>query len=336
MAASISSKKPIWIEGPHIYKRDGWYYLSCAEGGTGPQHSQVVLRARSPWGPFEPYAGNPILTQRDLPADRPHPITNAGHADLVEAPDGSWWATFLATRTYDGVHYNTGRETFLLPVTWRDGWPIDPRARPRDSVRRAGPNFMDGRRAGAAVAATSPGATSSTRRRSISLAAVARAEATVVRSAAHAGCTRRIDPQRTRSTSLRNPSFLARRQQHLDVRRQHTAAMLPANARYGRRARGVPERERTGTSSACGARATVEMFLEKSNGGTAQTVATATLKPHERLQLKISGDGRAYSFFYDAGNGWTGCERTTTASILSTDVAGGFVGAMIGPYARVE
>ena len=107
----------------HIYKRAGWYYLSCAEGGTGPQHSQVVLRARSPWGPFEPYAGNPILTQRDLPADRQQPVTNAGHADLVEAPDGSWWATFRATRTYEGVHYNTGRETFLCPVR-RDGWPI--------------------------------------------------------------------------------------------------------------------------------------------------------------------------------------------------------------------
>ena len=137
------SKNPIWIEGPHIYKRAGWYYLSCAEGGTGPQHSQVVLRARSPWGPFEAYAGNPILTQRDLPADRQNPVTNAGHADLVQAPDGTWWATFLATRTYEGVHYNTGRETFLLPVKWRDGWPIileHGRAIPQ-VVR--GPNFME-------------------------------------------------------------------------------------------------------------------------------------------------------------------------------------------------
>ena len=116
--------KPIWIEGPHIYSKDGWYYLVCAEGGTGPNHSQVVLRSRSVWGPYDPFDGNPILTQRDLPPDRPSPITNAGHADLVEAPDGSWWATFLATRTYEDIHYNTGRETFLLPVTWRDGWPV--------------------------------------------------------------------------------------------------------------------------------------------------------------------------------------------------------------------
>ena len=60
------SKKPIWIEGPHIYKRDGWYYLICAEGGTGPQHSQVVLRSRSPWGPYDALCG-----QSDPDAARP-------------------------------------------------------------------------------------------------------------------------------------------------------------------------------------------------------------------------------------------------------------------------
>jgi xylan 1,4-beta-xylosidase len=118
------SKQPIWIEGPHLYKVAEWYYLVCAEGGTGPQHSQVVLRAKSPWGPFTPFAGNPILTQRELPANRPNPITNAGHADIVQAPDGNWWGVFLASRPYEGDLYNTGRETFLLPVTWKDGWPI--------------------------------------------------------------------------------------------------------------------------------------------------------------------------------------------------------------------
>jgi len=74
----------------------------CAEGGRVPKHSEVVLRARSPWGPFKPFAGNPILTQRDLPAQRANPVTNAGHADLIEAVDGTWWAVFLASRPYDG------------------------------------------------------------------------------------------------------------------------------------------------------------------------------------------------------------------------------------------
>src|SRR3546814_6825735 len=63
-----------------------------------------------------PFAGNPILTQRDLPADRAFPITSTGHAGFVDTGKG-WWATFLGVRPYDGRHFNTGRETFLLPVT---------------------------------------------------------------------------------------------------------------------------------------------------------------------------------------------------------------------------
>ena len=117
------STNPKWIEGPRIFRHDGHYYLTCAEGGTEEGHSQVVLRADRPTGPYTPFAGNPILTQRDLPRDRPFPITSAGHAEFVETPSGEWWATFLATRPYEGDHYNTGRETFLMPVQWQDGWP---------------------------------------------------------------------------------------------------------------------------------------------------------------------------------------------------------------------
>ncbi|WP_294235308.1 glycoside hydrolase family 43 protein [uncultured Sphingomonas sp.] len=118
------SKKPVWIEGPHIFKKDGYYYLTAAEGGTSVNHSQVVLRSKELRGPYVPYANNPILTQRDLDPKRPHPISAAGHAELVQTQNGDWWATFLATRPYAEDYYNIGRETFLLPVTWKDGWPI--------------------------------------------------------------------------------------------------------------------------------------------------------------------------------------------------------------------
>jgi xylan 1,4-beta-xylosidase len=118
--------KPVWIEGPHLFKHGGHYYLSAAEGGTSVNHSQVVFRAERLDGAFTPAPPgvNPILTQRDLDPARPSPITSAGHADLVQLADGSWWAVFLATRPYAGDLYNIGRETFLLPVAWRDGWPI--------------------------------------------------------------------------------------------------------------------------------------------------------------------------------------------------------------------
>ena len=116
--------KPIWPEGPHIYKVDGWYYLNAAEGGTAEGHAQTIYRSRAITGPYEPGPTNPTLTQRDLPRDRPERVEATGHADLIELADGSWWATFLATRPFAGQSTLLGRETWLLPVTWRDGWPV--------------------------------------------------------------------------------------------------------------------------------------------------------------------------------------------------------------------
>lgn len=116
--------QPEWLEGPHLYKHEGRYYLLAAEGGTYEEHSQVALVSDDIRGPYAPCSVNPILTQRDLPADRADKVTSTGHADMVCTPDGEWWAVFLGCRPYDGDFYNTGRETFLLPVTWRDGGPV--------------------------------------------------------------------------------------------------------------------------------------------------------------------------------------------------------------------
>ena len=119
-------EKPIWIEGPHIFKVDGYYYLICAQGGTAEGHSEVVFRSKDVWGPYVSYEGNPILTQKDLSPDRANPITCTGHADFVETQEGTWWAVFLGCQPYlpyEKDYYNTGRETFLAPVTWKDGWP---------------------------------------------------------------------------------------------------------------------------------------------------------------------------------------------------------------------
>lgn len=94
----VPANRPIWIEGPHIFKKDGYYYLTCAEGGTADNHSEVVFRANAITGPYVPGPVNPILTQRDLDPKRPHPVTTAGHADFVQTQNGQWWAVFLATR----------------------------------------------------------------------------------------------------------------------------------------------------------------------------------------------------------------------------------------------
>jgi alpha-N-arabinofuranosidase len=120
-----TSKHPVWIEAPHIYHINDWYYLMCAEGGTEYNHSEVIFRGKSPEGPFLPWDKNPILTQRHLDRSRKNPVTTAGHADLVQTQDGSWYAVYLACRPYEGDLYNIGRETFLNPVSWTaDGWPV--------------------------------------------------------------------------------------------------------------------------------------------------------------------------------------------------------------------
>ena len=120
-------EKPIWIEGPHIYKINGKYYLMDAEGGTSVNHSEVIFTADSPMGPFKPWKNNPILTQRHLDPNRENPITCAGHADLIQAAEGDWWAVFLACRPLEGGfgYENLGRETFIMPVRWtKDGYPV--------------------------------------------------------------------------------------------------------------------------------------------------------------------------------------------------------------------
>lgn len=119
------SKKPIWIEAPHIYKKNSKYYLMCAEGGTGGWHSEVIFKSDNPKGPFIPSPGNPILTQRHFPKERVNKVDWAGHADLVLGPDNQkYYGVFLAIRPNEKQRVNTGRETFILPVDWSGEFPV--------------------------------------------------------------------------------------------------------------------------------------------------------------------------------------------------------------------
>jgi xylan 1,4-beta-xylosidase len=108
-------------EAPHLYRIGEHWYLLIAEGGTERGHGVSIARGPAPDGPFEPCPANPVLSHRST--DRP--IQNTGHADLVEAPDGSWWMVLLGVRPRGGTPgwHVLGRETFLAPVRWVDGWP---------------------------------------------------------------------------------------------------------------------------------------------------------------------------------------------------------------------
>jgi xylan 1,4-beta-xylosidase len=124
----LSDIRHIWqgsggscAESPHLYKFFGRYYLLIAEGGTEYGHMATVARADTPWGPWESCPFNPILTHRNHQGDG---ISGTGHSDIFQAHDGNWWAVFLAFRPVDGMWHHLGRETFLAPVTWVDGWPV--------------------------------------------------------------------------------------------------------------------------------------------------------------------------------------------------------------------
>nr|WP_139381516.1 glycoside hydrolase family 43 protein [Pseudoxanthomonas indica] len=323
------STNPIWIEGPHLFKHEGWYYLTCAEGGTGPQHSQVVLRSRTLDAPFTPYAHNPILTQRDLPDDRPHPVTNAGHADLVQTPGGDWWAVFLASRNYDRVHYNTGRETFLLPVTWREGWPV---------ILDAGKTIPYIVPAPAGVVASASSSTGNFSWRDDFDARPLKSEWYFVRVPDRAWADLQSTPGwlsvqagEVGLDTLHNPHFLARRQQHTRFQASTQMAWPSANVDAGLAAfqneqywyaLGIRQRGDRG-----------EVYLERNRGGVRQVLASQAIDRHAIVQLLINADGGRYDFGFDLGNGAQWLQRDVDGSVLSTDVAGGFVGASLGPYA---
>ena len=128
----LSEGKKVWngtggryAEGPHIYKKDGWYYLMAAEGGTEEAHSETIARSNSIWGPYIDNPANPILTQCNA-AGQGKPIQGIGHADIIQAHDDSWWIVFHGYRNIsDKTHHILGRETCLAPVTWpKNGWPV--------------------------------------------------------------------------------------------------------------------------------------------------------------------------------------------------------------------
>ncbi|MFG3340451.1 glycoside hydrolase family 43 protein [Glycomyces sp. NPDC048151] len=122
-------------EGPHLYKKDGWYHLLCAEGGTGFNHGAVVARSRNLLGPYETDPNGPLLTTRDK---LDLPLQKAGHGCLVETQTGEWYMTYLASRPYTEIEAGVptdarerdatgrcvlGRETAIARIDWTDGWP---------------------------------------------------------------------------------------------------------------------------------------------------------------------------------------------------------------------
>ncbi|PZU06662.1 MAG: glycoside hydrolase 43 family protein [Sphingobium sp.] len=326
------ARKPVWIEGPHIFRKDGYYYLTAAEGGTSVNHSQVVFRAKQLRGPYVPYEGNPILTQRDLDPARPDMISAAGHAQLVQTQKGDWWATFLAVRPYDRQdHYNIGRETFLLPVTWKDGWPIilprgqaiphaakapDLPAQPELALPTGGDfsyvEEFDGSRLPMQwIGIRTP------KQSFYSL----KGGALELGSGAAIGDLDGV------------PAFIGRRQ-------QHAIATFSTTLRY------TPEKDgdRAGLAAVQSDRSNLFFGLTRIAGkpvvalytrddADADTlVASAPIATSGPVTLTIRATGGTMAFDYAAGGRTQTLRQNVDATLLSTKKAGGFVGTVVGPY----
>jgi xylan 1,4-beta-xylosidase len=108
------------VEGPHLYKRGGWYYLLTAEGGTEYAHACTLARSRQLAGPYELHPDTHLLTAWCHPES---PLHKTGHGSLVETPSGEWYLAHLCGRPIDGKHCTLGRETAIQQCVWRDdGW----------------------------------------------------------------------------------------------------------------------------------------------------------------------------------------------------------------------
>lgn len=329
-AGTDPERNPIWIEGPHLFKRAEWYYLMCAEGGTSEGHTEVIFRSRSPEGPFQPWEKNPILSQRELIVGREHAVTSSGHAELVALKDGSWWAFFLACRPYDNLSllYATGRETFLLPVRWtEDGWPVIlpldhavpiivplPQIAPAESPSREF-NVKPSLPFHWVALRTPPTdfATQDPKTGTIKLMP-------------------RTDDLRGRGA----PAFLARRVQHRDFTVTTSLPLpLPNDVTAGLAAlQNELFHYFLGVHST---NSTVEILLECAAGRPAAQIAHATLPTASKLELRIECvRGRCAFAFRAPQDDWTTLASDLDASLLTTHIATGFVGAMVGPHARIS
>ena len=328
---------PTCIEGPHMYKVGKYYYLMCAEQGTGFTHSEVIFRSKSPYGPWEDCPHNPILTQRDLTDDnRTDAVTCAGHADLVQAKDGKWWAVFLGCRpykidrkTWEPDYYNLGRETFLLPVEWNDGWPIileqgkavatvvnKPELQPKDNKVTGNYTFTD---------------RFDTDKLNLCWIFLRNPKTANYDWTSKKGITLKADT--TNIYGADSPTALFYRQKNLTFSAETEVSFSPKDERQFA---GLAIFQNEKNNFVLGKTLQDGMpvlTLTRTEAGQHTTIATAPLDNDSPVRLKVEGNGRYYSFYYAIANGdWQTLAQGCDGQQLTTKVAGGFVGTTIGLY----
>lgn len=326
-------QKPIWIEGPHMYKKDGKYYLMCAEGGTGGWHSEVIFKSDSPKGTFIPAPSNPILTQRYFAKNRKDKVDWAGHADLVEGPGGQYYAVFLAVRPNDKDRVNTGRETFLLPVDWDGEFPVFQNGlvplKPKLKVP-AGVKNLSGKNGfmpNGNFTFNEDFKNQKLDLRWIGIRGWREKFAVVTKDGL------KITPFETNIKAATPTATLFYRQQHASF---EATANLQYKPKSEKDLAGVVCYQNEGYNFVFGTTKKGKDYyivLERTEKGVSKLIASEKISIEKPLQLQVTAKGDAYSFNYAIdGKTFKNLGGTISGDILSTDVAGGFTGSLIGLY----
>lgn len=311
-------------EGPHLYKKDGWYYLLISEGGTEYGHKVTIARSRHIEGPYDSNPSNPILTHINQNAQT-NPIQGTGHADLVQAADGSWWMVCLAFRPQSGSHHLLGRETFLVPVRWDEGaWPVvngDGTVKLQMDVPTLPQQPFAPKPARTDFKAGKPGA-----------------EWVYIRNPHPENYTFASGKLRLKATpvnldnSQQSPTFIGRRQEHIDF--TATTSVQLRQASTG---------DEAGLTVYMFEPAHYDLFVrQQADGqtvvlryrlGSLTHIEKEVPLPRGKVQLRVKGDKDLYHFEYAPDGKPFQKLGSMDAKYISTETAGGFTGIVLGMYA---
>ncbi|MGC5743787.1 glycoside hydrolase family 43 protein [Chryseobacterium sp. NFX27] len=327
------SQKPIWIEGPHVYKKNGKYFLMCAEGGTGGNHSEVIFMSDFPKGPFVPAKNNPILTQRYFPKDRKDKVDWAGHADLVETPDGKYFGVFLAIRPNEKGRVNHGRETFILPVDWSGKYPVfqnglvpmKPKLKLPEGVKnQTGQNgfFPNGN-----FTYSDKLTDKNLDHRWIAMRGPRENFISISKNGV------KVNSFETNIKALAPVSALFHRLQHEDF---ETSVTLDFKPKSEKELAGITCYQSERFNYVFGITKKDNDFyivLERTEKGESKLIGSEKISLSKSVRLQVVGEKDEYHFNYSLdGKNFKNLGGPVSGDILSTDVAGGFTGSLIGLY----
>ena len=327
----LSEVKEIWkgsggsyVESPHMYKKDGFYYLQTAEGGTSYGHSVAISRSENIWGPYASCPHNPILTNRMAYSI----IQGTGHADMVQAIDGSWWMVHLAFRpAIDGIHF-IGRETCLTPVEWKTGeWPVvNENGQTQEFIKQSPPNLES-----EPAVYNKPYKNEFDQSLGFDWVYLRNPDSSNY-SLTEKESFLRLKGNEFNLNDLESPAFVAKRQQHFNFKASTNLDFSPTR-----------DNDEAGITLLMTNIFHYDFFLKQKGNQKVVCLRYAldslnqTIKeiPVDKgaVELIVKGDKKLYTFYYKLKNGTEKQVGVLNTRFLGTEVTGGYNGVMIGLYA---